>query len=129
MKKILTILMLLCTVTAFAADVTGTYNGVLTISVDGGAPTTKQQAVLVSGDSTVKLTIPGFSYSGLTGDVVVNATRDTAGNLTLKSVSFAGIPMTAKFDAGSSISNNQCVLSMNINALVQKIKVTFNGVK
>lgn len=129
MKKILTILMLFCTITAFAADVTGTYNGVLTISVDGGAPTTKQQAVLVSGDSTVKLTIPGFSYSGLSGDVVVNATRDADGNLTLKSISFAGIPMSAKFDAGSKISNNQCVLSMNINALVQKIKVTFDGVK
>ena len=39
MRRIFTILMLLCTISTFAAGVTSTYSGKLTVSVDGATPT------------------------------------------------------------------------------------------
>ena len=62
MKKIFTLLMLLCTISVFAANAAGTYTGRLTISVDGNAPTVKDgQNVIVTESDIVTLTIPDFS--------------------------------------------------------------------
>lgn len=78
MRRIFTILMLLCTISTFAAGVTSTYSGKLTVSVDGATPTVVDpQSVKVIEDGTaVKMTISNFSYAGLTADVNITASKN-----------------------------------------------------
>ena len=117
--------MLLCTISVFAANAAGTYTGRLTISVDGNAPTVKDgQNVIVA------LTIPDFSYSGYPkADVVITASKDAAGNLTLKTIKYGFLRLSAKFNDGSKVSDNNCNISLSISAVLQKVEVTFVGTK
>ena len=87
MRRIFTILMLLCTISTFAAGVTSTYSGKLTVSVDGATPTVVDpQSVKVIEDGTaVKMTISNFSYAGLTADVNITASTPSATNSLLNS--------------------------------------------
>lgn len=123
--------MLICTIGAFASNVGGTYNGTLNISVDGAAPTTKQQSITVTDGSVVTLTIPNFSYPGypISADVVITATIDGSGNLLLKTIKFGFMPLSGKFNPGSVIVGNGCNISLLISALGQKVDVTFIGTK
>lgn len=103
MRRIFTILMLLCTISTFAAGVTSTYSGKLTVSVDGATPTVVDpQSVKVIEDGTaVKMTISNFSYAGLTADVNITASKNlSTGELTLSTISYAGLPLSGKFNAG-----------------------------
>ncbi len=111
MRRIFTILMLLCTISTFAAGVTSTYSGKLTVSVDGATPTVVDpQSVKVIEDGTaVKMTISNFSYAGLTADVNITASKNlSTGELTLSTISYAGLPLSGKFNAGSKLINNDC---------------------
>ena len=139
MKKIFTLLMLLCTISVFAANAAGTYTGRLTISVDGNAPTVKDgQNVIVTESDIVTLTIPDFSYSGYPkadvnllpqASVVITASKDAAGNLTLKTIKYGFLRLSAKFNDGSKVSDNNCNISLSISAVLQKVEVTFVGTK
>ena len=131
MKKIFTLLMLLCTISVFAANAAGTYTGRLTISVDGNAPTVKDgQNVIVAESDIVTLTSPDFSYSGYPkADVVITASKDAAGNLTLKTIKYGFLRLSAKFNDGSKVSDNNCNISLSISAVLQKVEVTFVGTK
>lgn len=132
MKRIFTILMLLCTVSAFATSITSTYNGKLTVSVDGATPTIvdPQSVKVVEDGSSVKLTISNFSYAGLAADVNITASKDlSTGDLTLKTISYAGLPLTGKFNSGSKLINNKCEILLTISAIIQTIEVTFTGTK
>lgn len=89
MRRIFTILMLLCTISTFAAGVTSTYSGKLTVSVDGATPTVVDpQSVKVIEDGTaVKMTISNFSYAGLTADVNITASKNlSTGELILSTI-------------------------------------------
>lgn len=123
--------MLLCTISVFAASAAGTYTGRLTISVDGGTPTVKDgQNVIVTESDIVTLTIPDFSYSGYPkADVVITASKDATGNLTLKTIKYGFLRLSAKFDDGSKVSDSNCNISLAISAVLQKIEVTFVGTK
>lgn len=132
MRRIFTILMLLCTISTFAAGVTSTYSGKLTVSVDGATPTVvDSQSVKVIEDGTaVKMTISNFSYAGLTADVNITASKNlSTGELTLSTISYAGLPLSGKFNAGSKLINNDCKIILSISAVFQKIEVTFIGTK
>lgn len=132
MKKLFTLLMLLCTISAFAANVAGTYNGTLKITVDGTAPTTKDQSVTVTDNgSVVTLTIPKFSYPGypIAADVVITATKDDSGNLFLTTIKYGFMPLTGVFNPGSKIEGNSCNILLSITAMGQNIDVTFTGTK
>ena len=121
MRRIFTILMLLCTISTFAAGVTSTYSGKLTVSVDGATPT------VVDPQS---VTISNFSYAGLTADVNITASKNlSTGELTLSTISYAGLPLSGKFNAGSKLINNDCKIILSISAVFQKIEVTFIGTK
>ncbi len=131
MRKIFVLLMLLCTISTFATEVTGTYNGRLTISVDSATPTVKDnQNVIVTDGDIVKLTIPNFTYSGYPeADVVITASKDTDGNLTLKTIKYGFLRLSAKFNSGSKVDGVNCNISLSISAVIQKIEVTFSGTK
>lgn len=132
MRRVLTIFMLLCTISVFARGTTSTYNGKLTVSVDGATPTVvESQGVKVIEDGTsVKMTISNFHYAGLTADVNITASKDlSTGELTLKTISYAGLPLSAKFVSGSKLIGNECILGLSISAVIQKIEVTFSGTK
>lgn len=57
------ILMLLCSMTAFAANVNSSYSGTLKIDVDGTVTTIENQKITVAenSDGTVTMTINNFS--------------------------------------------------------------------
>ena len=76
------------------------------------------------------LTIPDFSYSGYPkADVVITASKDATGNLTLKTIKYGFLRLSAKFDDGSKVSDSNCNISLAISAVLQKIEVTFVGTK
>ena len=132
MRRIFTILMLLCTISVFAASVTNTYSGKLTVSVDGATPTIvdPQSVKVIENGTVVKMTIANFSYAGLTADVNITASKDlNTGELILNTISYAGLPLSGKFNSGSKLINNDCKIVLSISAVFQKIEVTFVGTK
>lgn len=131
MRKIFALLMLLCTICASAAEITGTYNGRLSISVDNAAPTVKEnQNVIVTDGNVVKLTIPNFTYSGYPeADVVITASKDVDGNLSLQTIKYGFLRLSAKLNSGSKVDGQSCNISLSISAVIQKIEVTFSGTK
>ena len=88
------------------------------------------QNVIVTESDIVTLTIPDFSYSGYPkADVVITASKDATGNLTLKTIKYGFLRLSAKFDDGSKVSDSNCNISLAISAVLQKIEVTFVGTK
>lgn len=128
MRKILGVLMLLCTMTVFAAEVPSTYTGKLQVTVDGvaSAPIEGQQVfVSAYSSSSVTLTIPNFSFAGISGTVTIKADNDGAGNLSNPTVSFGSMPIIAWFD-GTAIANDGCHISLAIFAVTQMVNVVFD---
>ncbi len=130
MKKILTILLVLSTLSVFAENVTGNYSGILNVTVDNTASEPQQRTVVVEDyGSTVKLTIQGFSYGFYYGDVIINATKDNNGKLTNAQISFAFLNPTGTFSENSVIAGNHCYIDLTMSLYGQVIKVQFDGSK
>lgn len=130
MRKIVTFMMLLCSLTVFAQGIKPSYTGELNITVNSGTPDKiAGQAVYAvdNGGGTVTLTIPNFTYAGITGTVTIKADRDANGNLSNPTVSFEKIIILfADFDESSYVNGNTCVIHLSIWA-GDSVEVDFVG--
>lgn len=130
MKKIFTILMLLCTISVFAANATETYTGKLTVTINDKAPIAKDpQNVMVADGDIVTLTIPNFSISGTSGpDVIITASKGSNGVLTLKTIKYGFIPIAFAQFTNSTLINGECHINLSISA-GDTVNVVFDGKK
>ena len=131
MKKIFTLLMLLCTIGIFAANAADTYIGKLSVSVNGKAPEVKDpQSVSVVNGDIVTFTIPKFTIPGspITADVVITASKDAAGNLMLRTIKYGVLPIGSAVFTNSTLIGNECNINLTIST-IDKVEVTFSGKK
>lgn len=130
MKKICMILMLLCSMTAFAANVNSSYSGTLKIDVDGTVTTIENQKITVAenSDGTVTMTINNFQFSGLTGVVTIVASITSEGALSNPKVSFSNLPiLNRSFYSDSSLNASEAEVHLKMYCLLKNIKVDFSG--
>lgn len=130
MKKVLLILMLFCTTSVFAENVSGTYNGQLEIIVNTGDPVVKNQDVIVTDNGTeVTLTIPDFNFSIFKSDVIITASKGASGDLHVIKIKYSFLSPSGEFNPGSAIVGNNCNISLSLSAGMDNIVVNFDGVK
>lgn len=131
MKRIsILFFMLVCSLSMFAA--TGNYTGQLVIVDNGQTSTINPQDVNVIDDGTnVTLTISNFSFAGYTGDVVITATKNASNELSLIGINYEALDLVGWFDEtpASTVTDNNCNISLSIWAVYKTVHVTFNGNK
>ena len=132
MKKICMLFMLLCSITAWGANVKSAYTGTLDITVNGETTTINNQGISAAdnGDGTATLTIPDFTFGGITGTVTIVAKINADGVLSDDSlkVSFSGLPiLTKSFYEPSSVNDSSAQIHLSMKALGKTIKVDYSG--
>lgn len=130
MRKILMLFMLLCSLTAFAANINSSYTGSLNVNVDGVTTTIENQQVTVidNGNGTVTMTIPDFQFAGFTGTVIIDASIASDGDLTNPKVSFSGLPIIRRsFNAKSHVNTSDVEIHLEMICLGKTIKVDYLG--
>lgn len=118
MKKVLCLLMLFCSLSAFAATNAGTYVGTLNITVNGAPsdPIQGQQVDATINGDIATLVIPDFWYGWIyCGDVTVTAKVDATGKLTeLISVAVPLITITSATLNSGEVKEHSC----NVNLII-----------
>lgn len=130
MRKIVTFMLLLCSLTVFAQGIKSSYGGELNITVNSNADKIPNQVVTAvdNGNGMVTLTIPNFTYAGITGTVTITATRDGNGNLSNPIVYFGDIEISfADFSAPSYVNGTTCVIHLEIWAVLDTVIVDYVG--
>ena len=126
MKKIVILMMLLCSITAFAQAAETNYTGNLSITVGDGATDmiSGQLVTVVDNGSKVTLSIPNFTYAGYTGTVTIVADKKGTGELDNPVVTFKNLQLFAYFDETSFVTPS-CQIHLNIFAVLEFIDVDF----
>lgn len=122
--------MLLCSMTAFAANVNTSYNGILKINVHGGIATIANQEVAVVDNSngTITMTIKNFQFAGLVGVVTIVANIASDGTLSDPKVCFSNLPILVKrFYTDSSVSASTAEVHLKMYCLTKNITVDYSG--
>lgn len=131
MKTIITFIMLFCGLTAFAQSVNPSYTGELKISVNGGNTDviSGQTITALDNGGTVTLSIPNFTYAGLTGTVTIIADKDVNGVLSNPEVSFKSMDVFADFSSTSFVKGSSCEIHLSLFVLIETIDVDFVSAK
>lgn len=126
---LLTLFVMCCSVSAFAQS--GNYQGQLCVTVDADPPKCSMQTVTISDDGTnVIFEIPNFTFPGfpLPLTILVNATKDASGNLTLVNMKVSGIPVSQPVLEGT-VKDGHCEIMIALTALGHDVFVEFSGDK
>lgn len=132
MKKIFSLLVLFCSLTAFvanAASVKSSYTGTLDVTVGSSTTTISNQSVFVTdnGNNTITLTIPDFEFAGVSGTVEITANISSTGELSNPQVSFSGITILRARFTSSFVTASSCDIHLSMYALGKNISVDFSG--
>lgn len=130
MKKIYAIftMLLVCILTASAADIKSSYTGTLNVNVSGSI-TTSQQTVDATdnGDGTVTIRIPQFQFGIYRGVATIVADVASDGTLSNPKVTFSIISISSLEMTNSSITSTSCEVHLSMKALNDTITVDFSG--
>nr|WP_302829298.1 calycin-like domain-containing protein [uncultured Bacteroides sp.] len=130
MKKLYTlfVLMLLCSLTAMAANIKTSYVGTLNVSVNGSVSTSEQTVrAKDNGNGTVTIVIPNFTYGIFSGAATVKADIDANGNLTNPKVSFSIVTISSMSMSDSWLTPTSCEIHLTMGANNDSIMVDFSG--
>lgn len=125
MKKILCLLMLFCSLSAFATN----YSGKLDVTVSGSVTTTDPQEIstVINGD-VATITIYDFWYGWMpVGDVTITAKIDANKNLSAPvTVNIIGMSVTVSSIAGT-LGDTACNISMAMSDSTDSITIDYVG--
>lgn len=126
MKKILCLLVLFCSLSAFATD----YSGRLDVTVGSKTSTTEdQQAKADVSGTTVTFTIYDFWYGWIPcGDVKVTATCVNGVVSGPVTISIIGIPISSAQISGT-VNNLNCNINLSITSGSDNILIDYSGAK
>lgn len=124
MKKILFLLMMFCSLSAFATD----YSGNLDVTVNGSTTSTESQSVTAAvSDGTVTLVISDFWYGWIPcGDVTVTAACVNGTISNPVTVSIAGIPVSDATISGN-ISDGICTIHLTLMSGSDNVVIDYQG--
>lgn len=124
MKQLLFLLMMFCSLSAFATD----YSGNLDVTVNGSTTTTNSQNVTATVDNgTVTLVISDFWYGWIPcGDVTVTATCTNGEIKNPVTISIAGIPVSNASISGN-ISDNNCTIHLTLTSSSDSVTIDYQG--
>lgn len=127
MKKICMLFMLLCSLTAFAANVNSSYTGTLKVTVDGETTTIENQQISVedNGDNSITMTIPNFQFAGFTGVVKIVANIDSNGTLSNPTIRFSNLPIAGRGFYSASYVNTTAEVHLKMYCLTKTITVDY----
>lgn len=124
MKKILFLLMMFCSLSAFATD----YSGNLDVTVNGTTTSTESQSVTATvSNGTVTLVIKDFWYGWIPcGDVTVTATCVNGTISNPVTVSIVGIPVSNATISGN-VSDSNCTIHLTLTSSSDSVAIDYQG--
>lgn len=125
MKKILCLLMLFCSLSAFATN----YSGKLDVTVGGDVNTTDPQQVsaTINSDGTVTFILYDFWYGWIPcGDVTVIAKYDNGTVKDPVTINIIGIPISSATITGS-LSGSLCSIHLSLSSGTDNVAIDYTG--
>ena len=124
MKQLLFLLMMFCSLSAFATD----YSGNLDVTVNGSTTTTNSQNVTATVDNgIVTLVISDFRYGWIPcGDVTVTAACADGEIKNPATISIAGIPVSNASISGN-ISDGNCTIHLTLTSNRDSVTIDYRG--
>ncbi len=124
MKKILFLLMMFCSLSAFATD----YSGKLDVTVNDSTTTTDSQNVAATVDNgTVTLVISDFWYGWIPcGDITVTAACVNGTISNPVTVNIAGFPISNATISGN-VSDSNCTIHLTLTSGSDNVTIDYQG--